>query len=179
MHKGDFMAKEYPPAFIRAEIGGVKVVSDEVLASYLSYRNGNGLVPIHSIRKLTLADGTTVYGCRFCATEGTLGDVRAHLHSEHGMAHGGRPRKSADEVAADGAVPSRRLPYPSAEALGRTLWEILDQTEKYEDYEDVIGAQDEQIKDLQAQLAEANQRRAAAEKELKRLQARLKRMVEG
>lgn len=176
------MAKTYPPAFIREKVGDLKVVKDEVLPSALSFktdRHGNlrGLVPIHSTRLLTLEDGSQTHGCRWCAVEGTLGEVRSHLRMFHGMAHGGAPRKDPDVVAGDGAVPDRRLPYPSEDQLHRTLWELLHAAEQFDDFEDAVTAQDNMIADLRGRLAEASTRAVSAEKELARLKRRMKTLV--
>ncbi len=158
------MATQFPPAFVRKTVNGQKVVSDEVLKSGLSTEDH--IVPIHSVRVLTLADGSVVYGCRNHPFEGTLGEVRKHSHAEDGIRRGGHrsPAASHDDAVAAGTVATRKLPYPSAEALSRTLWEVLEDAEKFDDWEDAFAGQQQTIDDLRQQLAAANLRAAEAEK---------------
>lgn len=172
------MATEYPPAFVRDEIDGVKVVKDEVLGSGLSFKKGRGFVPIHSTRVLTLENDEVVYGCRDCVFAGTRGQVRQHRRAEHGIDRP-KPNQTFEQADAAGDVIGRRLPYPSPDALSMTLWELLDRGEKLGDYEDAIAAQDLVIADLREQLMEARHGEAEARKELARQTAKLRRIVEG
>jgi hypothetical protein len=109
-------------------VGGVAVVTDEVLESGLSKgKPGTTFIPINGIRKLTLADGTEVHGCRDCLFDGALGEVRRHRNAEHGEAHGGaRPRTPSGVV-----IPP--------DALERSLGELLELAVFVDDWSDLLA----------------------------------------
>lgn len=162
------MLKEYPPLFEREHVHGVKVVRDEVLPSGLSSHVGK-VVPLHGTRVLTLADGTTVHGCRDCEFTGTRGEVKVHRGEEHGVAGGG-PRARAAE-------PAGRLPYPSPEVLSMTLYELIELAEHIDSWEDVLTNYQKRDEEKSALLLEARQGRSGAEKELSALRRKLARLV--
>lgn len=153
------MAVSYPPLFEREEVGGVKVVKDEVLASGLSGYHGR-LIPMHGTRVLTLEDGTVTYGCRECEFTGSRGDVKAHRGEEHGVAVGGGGRR-------DNAVPDGRVPNPSSEALSMTVYEVLQLAELSGDWEEVLSKLEARVAELTEDVNEERRLRRVAENRIK------------
>ena len=164
------MSREYPPLFERDEVDGKKVITDEVLASGLSGHVGR-LVPIHGIRVLTLEDDTVVHGCRDCVFTGTRGEVKAHRAAEHGIALGGTPKRSTDPSVAG------QLPYPSAEVLSMTFYELLELAEHVGEWETVLGNLTTENEELRAKAAEATRAQRAAERELDTTKRRIRRLL--
>lgn len=141
------MAVEYPPAFARDTVDGVKVVSDLVYESPLSRVRGR-FVPIHGIRTLTLEDERVVYGCRDCDFIGVgPGKVRAHRRADHHFAEDGTPPKPPKR---DGGVGQLRAPGP--DALSMTLHELIDQASEVETYALAMESLDEENQELRQKL---------------------------
>jgi hypothetical protein len=194
MTKGPIVAVEYPPLFERETVDGVKVVKDTVFESPLSKLHGR-LVPIHGIRTLTLEDESTVFGCRDCEfTEDGPGKIRAHRRALHGFSEEGTTPKPPRREGGAGQI---RMPGP--DALGLTVYELIDQASMVETYALAQEALDnenqrlhEKIQDLKqehrteisdlrrglrAEVAEAKSAQKAAEKELAGMKARLSKML--
>ena len=163
----------YPPRFTRVEVDGQKVVTDHVQPAGLS--TPEQLVPVPGIRVLTLEDGTVLHACNDCQFVSnpelkmtTLGQVRQHRKAHHpALSRGGRTKVTPEEADVIGVPAGRRLPYPSADALGRSLLEILELAERIDQWEEAFAGQEEVIRGLRETTAEAVQRAATAEKELK------------
>lgn len=140
------MTDLYPPRIERKKVGGVAVVTDEVLPSGLS--KPGVLVPIKGIRKLTLADGTVAHGCRDCLFDGSLGEVRAHRHAAHGEPHAGSGR----------ARPPAGIPPDAAEWTIGELWALAAHVEEWSD---VLANTTRQRDEALIALAERTQELAA------------------
>lgn len=164
------MAREYPPLFERDKVDGKKVIRDEVLASGLSGHVGR-LVPIHGIRVLTLEDESVVHGCRDCEFTGTRGEVKGHRAAEHGIALGGTPKRSTNPGVAG------QLPYPSAEVLSMTFYELIELAEHVGEWEEVLGNLSSENEELRGKVAEAVRAQRAAERELETKTRRIKRLL--
>jgi hypothetical protein len=166
MAKGPEVSREYPPLFERK-----KVITDEVLESGLSGHVGR-LIPIHGIRVLTLEDDSVVHGCRDCEFTGTRGEVKGHRAAEHGIALGGGvPKRSTDPAVAG------QLPYPSAEVLSMTFYELMELAQHVGEWEIVLGNQTTEIEELRGKLAEEIRLKRRAERELDTLKRRVKRLL--
>jgi len=161
----------YPPNFVRDQVDGVKVVKDEVLSSGLSAHMGR-LVPLKGYRVLTLENGEQVYGCNDCPDfTGTRGEVKAHRGAEHEVALGGSSRRRKDP-AADGEVVT--LP-PGSDTM--TLRELLELAGHVAHWETVLANLASENEDLRATLAAEKAARRTAERDLDKLQQKLRRLV--
>lgn len=143
------MAVEYPPAFVREEIDGVKVVKDVVYASPLSKVLGR-FVPMHGVRELTLDDESVVYGCRDCPFTGAgPGVVRGHRRADHALAEDGADPKPP---RMDGGVGQIRKPGP--DALAMTVYEVVDLATHIETLSAAMESLDDENQRLRAQVAD-------------------------
>lgn len=130
------------------------------MPSNLPPRRDGSRPPMHTIRVLTLADKTVLYGCRDCPETGdSPGEIRKHRNREHGVASS--TRKSP--VNAEAASPP--LPIPSADMLGMTLYEMLELGASIAEWEKVFGHQEAENERLRKLLTEKDQETA----ELRRL----------
>jgi hypothetical protein len=169
MKKGHFVAVAYPPEFVRDEVDGKKVVKDEVLASGLSGYKGR-LIPIHGIRVLTLEDGSVVHGCRSCRTEGTRGQIMAHLTAFHSVNPASR-RGSNGEV--------RQLPFPKGAQLSMTVYELIEMAESVGEWEEVLTNMEAENERLRELVAERTAQLKTEQREHQKLQNTLARLVGG
>jgi hypothetical protein len=180
MRKGNRVATVYPPAFVRKEVDGKKVIKDEVMPSNLPPRADGSRPPMHTIRVLTLEDGSVLYGCRDCETTGdTPGVIRAHRNKRHGVASS--TRKSPVNDAPDSSPP---LPIPSADMLGMTMYEMLELGANIARWEKIFGNQEQEVERLRAlltekdtELAEARRLLKTEEREHDRTKARIARVL--
>lgn len=157
------MAKTYPPRIKRTHVDGVEVVKDEVLRSNLPPLDDGLPPPMHTTRVLTLADGTVVYGCGDCETNGgTRGEIRKHRNEKHGMTTS--TRRSPVNVADNAAPP---LPYPGAEMLGMTLYELLELAGGIAHWEGMFSNQEAENDRLRQALLEKDQELAEKTRELR------------
>lgn len=157
------MATTYPPRVVRTEVDGKRVIKDEVLRSNLPPGPDGMPPPMHTTRVLTLEDGSVVYGCGDCETTGaTRGDIRKHRNQNHGMTSS--TRRSPVNAAASESPP---LPYPGAETLGMTLYELLELADSVSKWEQVFGNQDNEIERLRKLLTEKDQELAEKTRELR------------
>ncbi|SFO60597.1 C2H2-type zinc finger protein [Amycolatopsis rubida] len=70
------------------EVGGVAVVSDEPTRAPFDAPGGKAVF-WQQIRTLTLADGTTAFGCVHCDyTSANRNSIRPHLHRHNGKRRG-------------------------------------------------------------------------------------------
>lgn len=170
--KGDQVAREYLPVYVREEVGGVKVVKDEVLESGLSAKVGRP-IPMHGTRVLTLEDGTVTYGCRECPVTGTRGEVRKHRYAEHGATltdAAGKPGPIQDSPI------TGRLQM-TGETLSMTVYELLELAVHVGEWETAFGNQEQQVEDLRDKLVTETVARKTAERELAALKRRLQKLV--
>jgi hypothetical protein len=180
MKKGIRVAKVYPPAFIREEVDGKKVIKDEVLPSNLPARADGARPPMHTVRVLTLEDGSVVYGCRDCeATGETSGEIRAHRNREHGVA--ASTRRSPVNPDANGSPP---LPAPTADMLGMTLYEMFELGANISHWNKIFGNQEAEAERLRklltekdGELAELRRQLKTEERDHERTKARIARVL--
>lgn len=160
-------AADYPPKFERADIDGVKVVSDVVYESPLSKHVGR-FIPVTGIRILTLEDETEVKGCSDCDFAGTLGQVRQHRKAEHGVSMGGptraRTHKSAADADAAGDV-DRPITLP-ADVASMTMRDFFTTAALIDDWATVLENLERQVEELTEERVELRGELRAATREL-------------
>jgi hypothetical protein len=148
-------AAAYPPKFERQDIDGVKVLTDEVYESPLSKHVGK-FIPVHGVRVLTLEDETIVYGCADCEFAGTLGQVRQHRGSDHGVSMGGNPRRRRHKSAADAEAAGdtdEQLVLPR-ETLSMTLHDFLQTATLLDQWGSVLEGLEKRVEELVEENAE-------------------------
>lgn len=160
----DAVARRWPAKYVRDEVDGVKVVRDRVLLSGLTGHMRRP-IPHHSVRVLTLEDGTETHGCRDCVLTGSLGDVKAHRIKDHGDRSPGRRQAPVrDEQPA--LIP---LGGVSPAALQMPLAELLEMVAVAEESEVAFSV-------ILGERDEYRERAMAAETELKAVRKKLARM---
>lgn len=164
----DEVAARWPAKYPRDEVGGVKVVRDRVLLSGLTGHMRRP-IPHHSVRVLTLDDGTEIHGCRDCAVTGSLGDVKAHRIKDHGDRSPGR-RQSAPRDEQPALIP---MGGPSPAALGMSLAELLEMVAVAEESEAAFTVILAERDDYRARALAAETELKAVRKKLARMQASL------
>lgn len=165
--KGNFVADSgtdlWPPNpnVDRKKVGTRKVIKDEVLASGLS-RHHNKLIPIKGVRKLTLDDGSVVYGCAECVyaavedTEGMtmLGAVRQHRAIIHGASTGGAKRGRSSAGDAPASIPR-----------DMTVYELFELAAHIDEWEVVLSSLEKRLEEKIDENTELRQKLRVAERE--------------
>jgi len=131
-----------PPA---RYVNGLLVLSDEPVPSSLPVKPGQPPLPIHSLRLLTLADGSTTYGCRDCtAFTGTRGDVQKHRYADHGAP---KPGNKGKRSAGD--------PPVSVDLASMTIGDLIELVRDAGQWGDLFAAQDLKIEEWRSRALAA------------------------
>jgi hypothetical protein len=159
------VSDSYPPKVRRTEVAGVAVVKDEPLPSGLSKRGA--LVPLTGTRQLTLFDGRVLFGCNDCEMTGTRGEVQSHRAREHG-----------GESAEPARPQARNRTGLSDDTLSMQLRELLELASQVEHWQDIFeGIRRERDLAL-AQVAELKNKLVAEQRDHRKLQQKIKRLVD-